>query len=107
MARCALRPLMMRLDTLLFEACARFDDAAALEDARHCLSYAALGAAARAVADDLRSQGLGADEPVLVAAANEPHDIAAFLGVWAAGGVAVPITRNAPAAVTEATRAAT
>ena len=96
-----------RLATSLFAACARFDDAVALEDARHCLSYAALGTAARAIADDLRSQGLGADEPVLVAAANEPHDIAAFLGVWAAGGVAVPVARNAPAAATEATRAAT
>jgi acyl-CoA synthetase (AMP-forming)/AMP-acid ligase II len=97
----------MRLDTLFFEACARFGNATALEDAEQCLSYAALAQAAHAIADDLRGQGLHADEPVLVAVASTPHDIAAFLGVWTADGVVVPVARNAPAAVTEATRATT
>jgi len=97
----------MRLDTLLFDACARFGEAVALEDAQHRLSYAELFQAARAIADDLRAVGLHADEPVLVAVANAPHDIAAFIGVWASGGVVVPVARNAPAAVTDATRATT
>jgi acyl-CoA synthetase (AMP-forming)/AMP-acid ligase II len=97
----------VRLDTLLLAACARFGDAVALEDATHGLSYAALAAAARAVAGKLAAARIQSDEPVLVAVANEPRDIAAFLGVWAAGGVVVPVARNAPAAATEATRAAT
>lgn len=95
-----------RLDTLLFAACARFAESVALENAEGGLRYRALAGTARAVADSLRRQGLGADEPVLVAVANAPQDIAAFLGVWAAGGVVVPVAQGAPAAATEATRAA-
>ena len=96
-----------RLDALLFDACDRFAHAVALEDAQLSLSYADLAATARAIADDLRAHNVQANEPVLVGVANAPRDIAAFLGVWAAGGVAVPVSRDAPAAVTEATRAAT
>ena len=82
---------MERLDALLFEACVRFSSATALEDAQHCLSYAELANAARAIAESLRGQGMHPDEPVLVAISNGPQDIAAFLGVWAAGGVVVPL----------------
>jgi long-chain acyl-CoA synthetase len=96
-----------RLDAVLFEACAQGADATALEDVDHRLSYAELASAARATAEALHSEGMLADEPVLVPVANEPRDIAAFLGVWAAGGVVVPVARHAPAAATEATRAAT
>jgi acyl-CoA synthetase (AMP-forming)/AMP-acid ligase II len=42
-----------------------------------------------------------------VAVANEASDLAAFLGVWQAGGVVVPVGRHAPAMVTEAMRATT
>lgn len=96
-----------RLDVLLLEACRRGGEAVALEDSRHCLRYADLAAAAAPVTDALRAQRLVRDEPVLVAVANEPHDIAAFLGVWAAGGVVVPVAHSAPAAAIEGTRAAT
>lgn len=96
-----------RLDALLFEACARFGAAPALEDAQGRLSYAELASAAHAVAEGLRGQGLRTDEPVLVAISNAPRDIATFLGVWAAGGVVVPVGASAPAAAIEATRAAT
>lgn len=96
-----------RLNRLLFDACARFGAAPALEDAQHSLSYAELASAARAVADRLREHAMHADEPVLVAISNAPADIAAFLGVWDAGGVVVPVSASAPAAATEATRAAT
>ena len=99
--------MIERLDALLFDACDRFAHAVALEDAQLSLSYADLAAAARAIADDLRAHKVQPNEPVLVGVANEPRDIAAFLGVWAAGGVAVPVSRDAPAAVREATRAAT
>jgi acyl-CoA synthetase (AMP-forming)/AMP-acid ligase II len=96
-----------RLDTLLFAACATFGGAVALEDAHDRLSYAGLAAAARAIAESLRVRGLHADEPVLVPIANTPQNIAAFLGAWAAGAVVVPVSRDAPAAAIEATRAAT
>ena len=96
-----------RLDALLFSACERSLAALALEDAQYTLSYGELAAAARKTAQALREKNLSADEPVLVPVANAPRDFAAFLGVWAAGGVVVPVARNAPAAATEATRAAT
>ena len=94
------------LDALLFDACGRSANATALEDAQGRVSYAQLAGAAHAIADDLRALEVAADEPVLVAAVNEPADVAAFLGVWIAGGVAVPVSRAAPPAAIEATRAA-
>jgi acyl-CoA synthetase (AMP-forming)/AMP-acid ligase II len=99
--------MMERLDAFLFDACGRFGGAVALEDSEHRLSYAELAETAKAIAESLRAQEMLADEPVLVPISNAPQDIAAFLGVWAAGGVVVPVSRSAPRAATEATRAAT
>jgi long-chain acyl-CoA synthetase len=99
--------MTLRLDALLFDACACFAAAPALEDAACRLSYGELATAAQKNADCLRAHGIRADEPVLVAIANAPQNIADFLGVWAAGGVVVPVSRDAPAVATEATRAAT
>lgn len=96
-----------RLDAALLAACARYGDAAALADAGGSLTYVQLAEAAEQTAAALRREGLAAPEPVLVAVANEAHDIAAFLGVWIAGGVVVPVSGAAPAAAAEATRAAT
>jgi acyl-CoA synthetase (AMP-forming)/AMP-acid ligase II len=95
-----------RLEALLFDACARFGAAPALEDAQQRFSYAELSSAAQKVAESLRANGIEADEPVLVAISNAPQNIADFLGVWAVGGVVVPVSRDAPAAATEVTRAA-
>lgn len=41
------------------------------------------------------------DEPVHVHVSNQPLDIAAILGVWLAGGVAVPVHRTTPCAVSD------
>ena len=71
-----------RLDATLFAACARFGKAVALEDTTTSLSYAQLAAAARETAETLRREGLTADEPVLVAVANAPEDIACFFGIF-------------------------
>jgi acyl-CoA synthetase (AMP-forming)/AMP-acid ligase II len=98
--------MTLRLDALLFDACARFAAAPALEDVACRLSYSELATAAQKVAESLRTQGITADEPVLVAISNAPQNIADFLGVWAAGGVVVPVSRDAPVAAVEATRAA-
>jgi acyl-CoA synthetase (AMP-forming)/AMP-acid ligase II len=97
--------MTQRLDALLFDACARFAAAPALEDAASRLSYSELAAAAQKTADALRAHGINADEPVLAGIANAPQSIADFLGVWAAGGVVVPVSRDAPAAAIEITRA--
>jgi long-chain acyl-CoA synthetase len=44
----------------------------------------------------LASAGLAADEPVHVRVSNRPQDLAAYLGVWLAGGVVVPVHRGSP-----------
>jgi acyl-CoA synthetase (AMP-forming)/AMP-acid ligase II len=98
--------MSLRLDTLLLDACARCSQAQALAGPHASLSYAALAETAGLTADALRAQGIHRDEPVLVPVANEPQDIAAFLGAWMAGGVVVPVARHAPEAAAEATRAA-
>lgn len=95
------------LGQMLLDACARFSDASALSDAQTALTYAQLSARAQTVANILRDRKVAANEPVLVNCANEPHDIAAFLGVWLAGGVAVPVARAAPAFAIEQTRGQT
>ena len=47
---------------------------------------------ARAIARDLAAIAPG--EPVLTSIANAPSDIGALLGIWLAGGVAVPVPAN-------------
>ncbi|MEM0990440.1 MAG: class I adenylate-forming enzyme family protein [Pseudomonadota bacterium] len=65
-------------------------------------SSQALVASARQVADALRSVGIGPDEPVVVFVSNVPADITAFLGIWQAGGVAVPVHVGTPQRTAEA-----
>jgi long-chain acyl-CoA synthetase len=52
--------------------------------------------AARAVAGKLEAAGIAAHEPVHVRVSNHPLDLAAYLGVWLAGGVVVPLHRSSP-----------
>jgi long-chain acyl-CoA synthetase len=54
-------------------------------------------AAARSVRDVLSRAGLAASEPVHVRISNQPLDLAAYAGVWLAGGVVVPMHRSSPA----------
>ena len=93
------------LGTLLTDACSKFAVQPALEEMNDALSYSQLSALSGMVASALRGHGLMRDEPVLVPVANEARDIAAFTGVWLAGGVVVPVSQNSPAIVIEATRA--
>ena len=53
--------------------------------------------AAHAVRDGLSRAGLAANEPVHVRISNQPLDLAAYAGVWLAGGVVVPVHRSSPA----------
>jgi long-chain acyl-CoA synthetase len=61
------------------------------------LSAAEMVAASYSVAASLQARACAADEPVVLFIANEPLDLAGFLGVWLAGGVAVPIHVATPA----------
>ncbi len=98
---------MDNLGSLLTETCKTFADARALDDTDRALTYRQLSEAASAIERALLSVGLTPDEPVLVPVANEARDPAALMGVWRAGGVAVPVARNAPASSIEAMRATT
>ena len=52
---------------------------------------------AHAIGDALSRAGLAANEPVHVRISNQPLDLAAYTGVWLAGGVVVPVHRSSPA----------
>src|SRR5439155_18178252 len=62
-------------------------------------------AQARAIARDLLVIEQG--EPVLAAIANAPPDIAGMLGIWLAGGVAVPVPASAAAFASDVAQQAT
>ena len=98
---------MANLGSILLEKFAGFADAPALDDVNGTLTYRVLSQAARNLERALRNEHLAADEPVLVPVANEARDAAALVGVWLAGGVAVPVARHAPASAIELMRAAT
>ena len=66
------------------------------------LRYRDIAEHARFIEATLVAAGVVASEPVHVHVSNQPLDIAALLGVWRAGGVAVPVHRTTPAAVAEA-----
>src|SRR5262245_24500503 len=94
------------LGILLADACRKFAVQPALDEKDNTVSYSQLSALSGKVASILRGYGLMRDEPVLVPVANEARDVAAFIGVWLAGGVVVPVARHSPVIVVEATRAA-
>ena len=79
----------------LLQSCRAYPDRLALDDGAEAFTYAALQAEAEALAGELRTAGLDPHEPVAVAASNRARDVIAFLAVWLAGGVAVPVHRNA------------
>lgn len=89
------KPRAPALAEAIGEACATHSGRLAVADEGESLSYAELDAAAAAIAAALGQRGLQADEPVMVAVSNRARDLAAFLGVWRAGGVVVPVHRRA------------
>ena len=87
------------LSNALVQACrARPLQLAILGDASE-LRYRDIDEQARAVCAALLAAGIEADEPVHVQVSNQPLDIAALLGVWLSGAVAVPIHRTTPVEV--------
>jgi len=56
---------------------------------------------ADAVRAALIRENLEPHEPVHVRVSNQPGDLAAYLGVWLAGGVVVPVHRSSPEGATQ------
>ena len=69
---------------------------------RQMLSAAEMMAAAGDLAASLRARVCAPDEPIALFIANEPRDLAGFLGIWLAGCVAAPIHVATPATVAQA-----
>jgi long-chain acyl-CoA synthetase len=92
---------MANLSELVAAACRDYQSAPAIESAGNTLTYTQLLDTATALAARLRHLEAGPHEPVHVRVSNQPQDFAAFLGVWLAGCVVVPVHRTSPDAVTE------
>lgn len=84
----------MSLSEILQRACIEWPNATALADGEETLTFADLDREAEVLADALRGRDALPDEPILLAVSNRARDIAGFLGIWKAGGVAVPIHRS-------------
>jgi long-chain acyl-CoA synthetase len=78
-----------------------------VEGSGEALDTTAFGAMAAHVAQSLGAAGLLSSEPVHIVIGNRPRDLAALLGIWRAGGVAVPVHASTPEAVRAALQART
>ncbi|MEP6559286.1 MAG: long-chain fatty acid--CoA ligase [Burkholderiales bacterium] len=90
------------LGVALQGACKARPGATAAQDATGAVTYAQLIDFAQHVSQCLHKAGLQPDEPVHVLVANRTADLAALIGIWLAGGVAVPVHRSTPTAVAQA-----
>src|SRR5690348_10995640 len=71
------------------------------------LAGAELLAAAERISEQLKARGITPYEPVHLRMGNRPADIAGLLGIWNAGGVAVPVHASAVPATIERLNAST
>lgn len=95
------------LARLLADTLARNADLEVAASGQAPVTARALLCGADAVEAALRDADLGASEPVHVRITNRPGDLAALLGVWRAGGVAVPVHAEAKPATVAGIEAAT
>jgi long-chain acyl-CoA synthetase len=87
--------MTMRLGTLLASALAQ--SSSQLEGtAGEVLRAPDILSLAEGIAVILRELGVDKNEPVVLVVSNEPKDVVSFLGVWLAGGVAIPIHASSP-----------
>jgi acyl-CoA synthetase (AMP-forming)/AMP-acid ligase II len=70
-----------------------------IEGPQESLNAASLAPMAASIEAILRAGGIESEEPVHVTIGNRPRDLAALLGIWQAGGVAVPVHVATPQAV--------
>jgi long-chain acyl-CoA synthetase len=78
-----------------------------VEGSGEALDTTAFGALAAHFAQSLGAAPLLPSEPVHIVIGNRPRDLAALLGIWRAGGVAVPVHASTPDAVHAALQART
>jgi long-chain acyl-CoA synthetase len=81
---------------VLDAACLSHAGSVAVAGAGGPITYQQLSSDADAIAAALRAAGASDNEPVIVLVSNDAGDFAALLGVWRAGGVAVPLNRLGP-----------
>jgi len=86
----------LNLGTQLAQAAGRF----ASREAFPGLRFSEFLSAAHSVRTALVQAGVTANEPVHVRISNQPQDLAAYAGVWLAGGVVVPVHRSTPEGAT-------
>lgn len=94
------------LGRIIRASCAAHGSAEALVGSGVSLVYRELGERADALAGSLADEGVEANEPVAAMVSNHPLDLVAFVGIWLAGGVVVPIHRTTPEALVAQTLAA-
>lgn len=94
-------PVTENLGTLIADAARRFStrDAIAVPGKPGAMTFSELLSTAESVRRALLGAGLVACEPVHVRVSNHPLDFSAYLGVWLAGGVVVPVHRTTPEGV--------
>lgn len=92
----------MRLEQRFRELADRLGQATAVDDGNSKLSYAQVQQRADQLAKALTTAKLTPAEPLAVIVANRGDDLAAFLAVWQAQGVVVPVHQSTPPVAREA-----
>ena len=86
----------MTIDQQFRDTARRHQHSVAIDDGEQRISFGRLQAGAAELGRQLLKAGLEPGEPVVVIVANRASDITAFLAVWQAGGVVVPVHQSAP-----------
>jgi amino acid adenylation domain-containing protein len=84
----------VRIEDPLFATAARAPDKPALLESERQLDYAGFAGAAAALAADLVARGLAPGDRVSIYLEKSLEAAVALYGVWAAGGVAVPVNEG-------------
>jgi len=87
---------MQRVEKLIFEQASRTPEAVAVEHNGARLTYAELGAQALKISRKLKASGLLRGEAVVIYQHRSLATLPLMLGIWATGGVVVPIGSNTP-----------
>jgi acyl-CoA ligase (AMP-forming) (exosortase A-associated) len=85
---------LRRIEDGLWASAARLADKAAVVEGERELGYAAFAAAARGLAAKLVERGLAAGDRVSIFLDKTLEAAVALYGVWAAGGIAVPVNEG-------------
>ncbi len=92
---------MHRIDLRFREIARTHSGLVAVDDGETRLTFVELDRVSDDVARALSVSGIDISEPVIVPVSTLAVDLAGFIGVWRAGGVAVPLHRGMPVAAAE------